>query len=60
MWSMGKTQKMFLLTERELLEQMYLHKIAGGRGLLRLEKQHPGNFYNINLVLLSVWHLNWT
>lgn len=50
---MDKTQKMLLLTERELLEQIYLHKIAGGRDLLRLEKQHPGNFYNINLVLLS-------
>lgn len=51
---MDKTQKMLLLTEQELLEQIYLHKTAGGKDLPRLEKQHPGNFYNINLVLLSV------
>lgn len=57
---MDKTQKILLLTEWELMEKIYLHKIAGGEDLLRVEKQHPGDFYKINLVLLSVWQLNCT
>lgn len=57
---MDKTQKILLLTEWELIEHIYLHKIAGGEVLLRPEKQHLGNFYKTNLVLLSACHLNWT
>lgn len=50
---MHKTQKILLLTKWKLMEQIYLHKITGGESLLRDENQHPGNFYKINLVLLS-------
>lgn len=51
---MDKTQKILLLREWELIEQIHLHKTAGGEDLLRAEKQHPGNFYKTNLVLLPV------